>query len=44
VIRVYRRGGDRFDRPIELSSEAGDILRSPLLPGLELTLAAVFKE
>jgi Uma2 family endonuclease len=44
VIRVYRRGGDRFDRPIELSSEAGDILRSPLLPGLELTLAAIFKE
>jgi Uma2 family endonuclease len=44
VIRVYCRSGDRYDRPIELSSEAGDILRSPLLPGLELTLSAVFKE
>jgi Uma2 family endonuclease len=44
LIRVYRRSGDRFDRPIELSSEAGDSLRSSLLPGLELTLAAVFKE
>jgi Uma2 family endonuclease len=44
VIRVYRRSGDRYDRPMELSSEAGDILHSPLLPGLELTLAAIFKE
>ena len=44
MIRVYRRGGVRFDRPVELSSEAGDVLRSALLPGLELTLAAIFKE
>jgi Uma2 family endonuclease len=44
VIRIYRRSGDRYDRPIELSSEAGDTLFSPLLPGLELRLAAVFKE
>jgi hypothetical protein len=44
VIRVYYRSGDRYDRPNELSKEAWDILRSPLLPGLELTLAAIFKE
>jgi Uma2 family endonuclease len=44
VVRVYRRSGDRFDRPIELSLEAGDALTTPLFPGLELPLAGIFKE
>ena len=44
VIRVYRRGGDVFGRPIELSREAGDVLTTALLPGLELPLARIFRE
>ena len=42
VIRVYRRSGERFERPVELSAEAGDVLTTPLLPGLEIPLAHVF--
>jgi len=43
VIRVYRREGDTFARAIELSLEADDVLTTPLLPGLERPLRAVFK-
>ena len=43
VVRVYRRSGDRYGRPAELSREAGDVLTTSLLPGLELALARVFK-
>lgn len=43
VVRVYRRNGDRFGRPQELSTEAGDVLATPLLPCLELPLAEVFR-
>jgi Uma2 family endonuclease len=43
VVRVYRREGDRFERPLELSLEANDVLTTPLLPGLEMPLAQVFK-
>src|SRR5262245_4829434 len=38
VIRVYRRGKDGFDRPIELSREADDRLTTPLLAGLQIPL------
>jgi Uma2 family endonuclease len=44
VIRVYRRTADSFDRASELSFEAGDVLTTPLLPGLALPLTSVFKE
>jgi Uma2 family endonuclease len=44
VIRIYRRRGDRFQRPLELSLEAGDVLTTPLFPGLAMPLAQVFKE
>jgi Uma2 family endonuclease len=44
LVRVYRRTGDRFARPMELSLEAGDVLTTPLLPGIELKLADIFKE
>jgi Uma2 family endonuclease len=44
VIRVYRRSGERFDRPVELSAEAGDVLTTPLLPGLEMPLGRVFAD
>jgi len=44
VIRVYRREGEGFGRPLELSREASDVLVTPLLPGLELPLARVFRD
>jgi Uma2 family endonuclease len=43
VIRVYRREGEPFGRALELSREAGDILATPLLPGLELPLTRIFR-
>lgn len=42
VIRVYRREADGFGRAVELAAEAGDVLTSPLLPGLDLPLSRVF--
>ncbi len=44
VVRVYRRDGDRFARPVELSLEDGDLLATPLLPKFELSLAQIFNE
>ena len=44
AIRVFRREGSRFGRPLELSREADDVLTTPLLPGLELPLARVFRD
>jgi Uma2 family endonuclease len=42
AIRVNRRSGERFERPVELSSEAGDVLTTAHLPGLDLPLSRVF--
>jgi Uma2 family endonuclease len=44
VVRVYRRTGDRFARPIELAHETGDTLGTPLLPGLEIPLERIFPQ
>jgi Uma2 family endonuclease len=44
TVKVYRRGGDRYERAMLLSLREGDVLASPLLPGLEVSLAAVFEE
>ncbi len=44
VIRVHRRDGERFGRPVEVSREAGDVLTTTLLPGLDLPLARIFRE
>ena len=44
VIRIYRRSGERFERPVELSREADDVLTTALLPGLEMPLARVFRD
>jgi Uma2 family endonuclease len=44
VIRVYRRSGEGFGRPVELSAEAGDVLTTPMLPRLEIRLAHVFAD
>jgi Uma2 family endonuclease len=41
VIRVYHRTDENFDRPLELSAEAGDVLTTPLLTGLQIPLARV---
>lgn len=42
VIRVYRRADAGFDRAVEVSAEAGDVLTTPLLPGLVIPAAQVF--
>jgi len=44
TIRVYRLTGSGYARADELSLEAGDVLKTSLLPGLELALGDVFKE
>jgi Uma2 family endonuclease len=44
AMRVYRRAGDRFERAVELTSERGDVLTTPLLPRLEIELARIFAE
>lgn len=43
LLRVYRRTDGEFARPVELSAEAGDVLTMPLLPGLDLPLARIFR-
>ena len=43
VVSVYCRDGDRFGRPSELFRDAGDVLTTSLLPGLELPLDRVFR-
>ena len=43
VVRVYRRGTEGFERPRELTAEASDVLATPLLPGLSLPLARIFR-
>jgi Uma2 family endonuclease len=42
VLRVYRRDGERFTRPQELSAENGDVLTTPLLTGFALSIADIF--
>jgi Uma2 family endonuclease len=43
IVRVYRRVGNSFGPPHELSLEAGDVLTTPLFPGREFPLADIFK-
>ncbi len=40
--RVYRRLGNRLRLVAELSADAGDVLTSPLLPGLAVPLTDIF--
>jgi Uma2 family endonuclease len=42
VVRVYRREGDGYSRPIELSAETGDVLTTPHLEGLAMPLGRIF--
>jgi Uma2 family endonuclease len=41
-VRAYRRSGERLILAAELSAEAGGVLTTPLLPGLELPLSEIF--
>jgi Uma2 family endonuclease len=42
VVRVYRREGEGFGRPLQLSAERGERLESALLPALSLPLPGLF--
>jgi Uma2 family endonuclease len=44
VVRIFRRGNSKFARPLELSREANDALTTPLLLGLEMPLARIFRD
>jgi Uma2 family endonuclease len=44
VVRAYRNRDGRFDRPIELRADAGDVLTSPHLDGLEMPVGRIFAE
>ena len=43
TIKVYRRIDERYVRAAELSLESGDVVTTPLLPGLELPLSKIFE-
>lgn len=40
-VRRYRRASEGFAAPISLSADVGDVLVTPLFPGLTLSLAAL---
>ena len=42
LVRVYTNQERQFGRPRELSAEAGDVLTTPHLDGLELPLSKIF--
>jgi Uma2 family endonuclease len=43
VMRIHRREGVGFGRPMELSAEAGGVLTTALLEGLAIPLARIFR-
>ena len=44
VVRVYRNRDGRFGRPVQLRADAGDVLTSPHLDGLEMPVGRIFAE
>jgi Uma2 family endonuclease len=44
LVKVYRLTGGKFERVAELSSEGDDVLTTPLLPELRISLRALFRE
>ncbi len=44
AVKVYRMTEKGYVRTAELSAEAGDVLATPLLPGFEAPLSAVFED
>ena len=43
TVKVYRLTGQGYQRTAELAKESGDTLSTPLLPNLQLPLAAIFE-
>jgi Uma2 family endonuclease len=43
VVRFFRRSGAGFLAPQGLSAAAGDVLTTPLLPGLEIPVSEIFE-
>lgn len=43
AIRVYKRAAERFEPPVEHSRAAGDVLKTTLFPGLDISLSRVFR-
>jgi Uma2 family endonuclease len=43
TVKVYRMTGQGYQRTAELAKESGDTLSTPLLPNLQLPLAAIFE-
>ena len=44
LVRVYRMSARGFGRPVELCREAGDVLSTSLLPGLDVPLVRIFED
>ena len=44
MVTIYRRAGEAFDRAIELNTEVGGTITSPLLAGFALDVKDVFAE
>ncbi len=44
VVRLYRRVGEAFERPVELRRDADDRLTTALMPGLQMPLTDLFAE
>jgi Uma2 family endonuclease len=44
AIKVFRLADGRYQRVHELSLDAGDVLTTPSLPGLEMPLAEIFED
>jgi Uma2 family endonuclease len=44
LIKVFRRSADRLPRVAEFSTEEHDVLETPLLPGLSISLEKLFAE
>jgi len=43
-VRVYRRSGAAFGAPRDLHAAPGDIVTTPLLPGLEIPVSEIFAD
>jgi Uma2 family endonuclease len=44
TIKVYRRVTERYEKIAELSLEAGDVLTTPLMPGLEMPSTRIVQD
>lgn len=42
VVKIYRRTADGLERVVEISTEIGGVITTPLLPGFTLDIATVF--